>query len=168
MTPEPWLRGPIEGVDARVAPLLYAFRQVKEDLERHTAGLGDEQVWARPHGLTPLGFQLRHMAGSVERLVTYLEGRALSERQLAALKAEEEPVGSLRELLRDVERSFQEAEAVVRRIDPGSLSEPRYIGRKRLPTTVIGLLTHIAEHTQRHLGEAISAAKLARAAGIER
>jgi len=32
-------------------------------------------------------------------------------------------------------------------------------------TTVAGLLTHIAEHTQRHVGQAISAAKLSRVEG---
>jgi hypothetical protein len=55
------------------------------------------------------------------------------------------------------------AEETIRSIDPATLAEPRAVGRKRLPTTVIGLITHIAEHTQRHLGQAISAAKLARA-----
>ena len=162
------MRGPLADVNPYVAPLPYSFQQVREDLERHTAGLGDEQVWARPHGMTPLGFHLRHIAGSVERLMTYLEGKSLSEEQLAALNREQEPEGTLAELLDGVDRAFRNAEAVARAIHPATLPEPRYIGRKRLPTTVIGLLTHIAEHTQRHLGEAISAATLVKAVGGSR
>ncbi len=95
--------------------------------------------------------------------MTYLQGASLSEEQMKSLAAEKEPstVGRA-ELLAALERAFRNAEAVVRTIDPGSLAEPRSIGRKRLPTTVAGLLTHIAEHTQRHVGQAISAAKLAK------
>jgi uncharacterized damage-inducible protein DinB len=82
---------------------------------------------------------------------------------MAALAAEMEPGASLEELLADVERMLRRAEEVIRATDPGTLAEPRWVGRRRLPTTVIGLLVHIAEHTQRHLGQAIAAAKLARA-----
>jgi uncharacterized damage-inducible protein DinB len=57
--------------------------------------------------------------------------------------------------------AFGDAEAVIRAIDPATHGDARTVGRKRLPTTVIGLLTHIAEHTQRHVGQAIVTAKLA-------
>ena len=75
---EPWLRGPLEGVHPLVAPTLHAYMQVQEDLDHWTAGLTDEQIWSRPHGLAPVGFQLRHIAGSVDRLTTYLRGEQLS------------------------------------------------------------------------------------------
>jgi hypothetical protein len=159
--PEPWLRGPIAGLSPLVAPILYAFQQAREDLARFTEGLTAEQIWARPHGLGPVGFHLRHIAGSVDRLMTYLQGRALDEAQMAALPAEMEPGATRDELLAAVDAAFAKAEAVVRVIDPEALAEPRGVGRKQLPTTVIGLLTHIAEHTQRHVGEAIVTAKLA-------
>lgn len=160
--PEPWLRGPIPAVHPLISPILYAFQQAREDLATHTAGLTLEQIWATPHGLGSLGFHLRHIAGSTRRLSTYLEGNQLSEEQLAELKVEPEPGASINDLLAAMERSFEHAEAVVRALHPADLGSPREVGRKRLPTTVIGLLTHIAEHTQRHLGQAISAAKLAR------
>ncbi|MBZ5620621.1 MAG: DinB family protein [Acidobacteriia bacterium] len=161
--PEPWLRGPISGVHPLIAPILYAFQQAREDLARHTEGLADAEIWATPHGVGSVGFHLRHIAGSTERLMAYLQGRELSRAQLAALDAETEPAGPGRdELLADLERSFSEGEAVVRALDPATLAEARTVGRLRLPTTVIGLLTHIAEHTQRHVGQAISAAKLVR------
>jgi uncharacterized damage-inducible protein DinB len=159
--PEPWLRGPIPGVHPLVAPILYAFQQAREDLAQYTAGLTKEQIWAAPHGFGPVGFHLRHIAGSTDRLMTYLEGRQLNSEQMAALEAEHLPDGPGREaLLAELDRAFLRAEAVVSALDPGALAEPRWVGRKRLPTTIAGLLTHIAEHTQRHVGQAISAARL--------
>jgi uncharacterized damage-inducible protein DinB len=161
--PEPWLRGPVPGVDPLIAPILYAFQQAREDLAMHTEGLTNEHIWATPHGFGSLGFHIRHIAGSTHRLIAYLEGKQLSENQMAALRAERQPGASLEQLLAEMDSTFQHAEAVVRALNPATLSHPREVGRKRLPTTVIGLLTHIAEHTQRHVGQAISAAKLARA-----
>ena len=147
------------------APILYAFEQAREDLAAYTEGLTPAQIWATPHGFGPVGFHLRHIAGSTGRLMTYLEGRPLNQEQLAALAMEKEPGAGRDELLALVNRAFREAETVVRAIDPATLAEPRTVGRRQLPTTVIGLLTHIAEHTQRHVGQAIGAAKLARSVG---
>jgi uncharacterized damage-inducible protein DinB len=160
--PEPWLRG-VAGVDPLVAPILYAFQQAREDLAQHTEGLTSEQIWATPYGLGSVGFHLRHIAGSTDRLMTYLQGKQLSESQLSALETEAEPGATREELLGNLDSAFHRAETIVRALDRATLSDSREVGRKRLPTTVIGLLTHIAEHTQRHVGQAISAAKLARA-----
>jgi uncharacterized damage-inducible protein DinB len=160
---EPWLRGPIGAIDPLLAPILYSFQQAREDLAQHTGGLSIEQIWATPFGFGSVGFHLRHIAGSTERLMTYVEGKQLTDTQIAAILQEKEPGATRDELLAGVEAAFRNAEAVVRALNPASLADPRQVGRKRLPTTVIGLLTHIAEHTQRHVGQAISAAKLARA-----
>lgn len=160
--PEPWLRGPVPGLDPLIAPILHTFQHAREDLASHTAGLTTEQIWATPYGFGSLGFHIRHIAGSIDRLITYLEGKQLSEYQMTALHREHEPGASREELLADLDSSFENAETAARALNPQNLSEPREVGRKRLPTTVIGLLTHIAEHTQRHVGQAISAAKLAR------
>ena len=157
------MRGPIPGVDPLVAPILYAFQQAREDLAQHTDGLTAEQLWASPHGFGSVGFHMRHIAGSTSRLMTYVEGGQLTPEQLRELGDEKHPLGVSRdELLAVLYAAFERAETVVRAIDPGALREPREVGRKRLPTTVIGLLTHIAEHTQRHVGQAISAAKWSR------
>jgi uncharacterized damage-inducible protein DinB len=145
---EPWLRGPIEGVDPLIAPVLYAFTQAREDLARYSEGLTREQLWA-----STVGFHIRHISRSTDRLIGYLEGRP--PQQLG----DGEPGASREELLAELDSAFARAEQVVRSIDPATLREPREVGRKRLPTTVIGLLTHIAEHTQRHVGQAITAAK---------
>jgi uncharacterized damage-inducible protein DinB len=159
--PEPWLRGPIEGAHPLTAPVLYAFQQAREDLAQYTAGLSSEQLWLRPHGSGSVGFHMRHIAGSTERLMAYLQGMQLTAEQLAAIAGEHEPGVDRETLLRALDYAFREAEAVVRRIDPATLAEPRAVGRQRLPTTVVGLLTHIAEHTQRHVGQAIVSAKWA-------
>lgn len=147
---EPWLRGPIEGVDPLTAPVLYAFQQAREDLARCTEGLTPERIWA-----SGVGFHIRHISRSTDRLITYLEGRQLTPEQFG----EGEPGAPRETLLDEMDGVFKRAEAVVRSIDAASLREPREVGRKRLPTTVIGLLTHIAEHTQRHVGQAIVIAK---------
>ena len=120
-------------------------------------------MWLRPNGLAPLAFQMRHIAGSVERLTTYLEGRQLGEEQIRAGREEEQPAELGRDALFDlINTSFANSEAVMRGIDPATLADRREVGRKRLPTTVAGLLTHIAEHTARHVGEAIITAKVVR------
>jgi uncharacterized damage-inducible protein DinB len=166
MVPEPWLRGPIPGVDPLIAPILRSFQQAREDLAKFTEGLTPEQLWARPHGFGSAGFHILHIAQSTERLMSYLQNRELTAEQMKALRDEEQPLGLRREgLLAILEKALREAEVAVRGIDPATLDEPRAVGRKRLPTTVIGLLTHIAEHTQRHVGQAISACKWSRLGG---
>jgi uncharacterized damage-inducible protein DinB len=160
--PEPWMRGPIEGVHPLLAPVLHSFQMAREDLEKYTAGLSAAGIWATPYGLTSVGFHILHIAGSTNRLTTYLQGRELTAAQLDAMEAEKTPGEPSRdELLAGLRDTFRDAEAVIREIDPATLADPRTVGRKRLPTTVIGLLTHLAEHTQRHVGQAIAAAKLA-------
>jgi hypothetical protein len=148
MVEEAWLRGPIEGVDPLIAPVLYTFTQAREDLARYTEGLTPDQLWA-----SEVGFHIRHISRSTDRLITYLEGglpEKLGDGELGA---------SREELLDELDSAFKRAEDVVRSIDLSTLREARTVGRKRLPTTVIGLLTHIAEHTQRHVGQAITASK---------
>lgn len=163
--PEPWLRGPIAGLHPALMPVFHSFAQVREDLAKHTAGLTDEQVWRKPKDAPSLGFQLRHITGSVDRLVTYLMGGQVSQEQLNFLRKESEQGATLSELLDGVDASLRAAEAKIRTIPMESLFESRAVGRKLLPTTVIGLLVHTAEHTQRHLGQAITTAKWVRSEG---
>ncbi len=159
--PEPWLRGPIEGVHPLVMPLFFSFAQVREDLQRHTAGLSEEQVW-RVIGKTSLGFHLQHLSGSVDRLSTYLAGAPLTDRQLQQLRQEGQVGQTLRELLSAVEAALAETEDRLHAIDPAHLYQARTVGRQALPTTVIGLLVHLSEHTQRHLGQAITLSQVLR------
>lgn len=159
--PEPWLRGPIAGVHPLVAPVFFAFEQVREDLKKHTAGLRHDQVWKKLDGAS-LGFHLAHLAGSVDRLTTYLLGRQLTDEQMRSMRSEGDAQHNLPELLRLIDESFHSAEERLQTLDPNALYEARTVGRRALPTTVIGLLVHLCEHTQRHLGQAITTAKMLR------
>jgi hypothetical protein len=161
---EPWLRGPEAGVHPLIQATLFAFQQAREDLAHWTEGLSGERMWARPHGLAPVAFQIRHIAGSAERLTTYLQGRQLLAEQVAAAREEEKPADLGRDaLLEGLGQALARAEQVFRALDPGTLGDAREVGRKRLPTTVAGLLVHIAEHTARHVGEAIITVKVLKA-----
>ena len=157
------MRGPIPGIPTLLAPIFYAFTQAREDLAAHTSDLSTDQIWQSPHDIGSVGFHIAHIAGSTDRLTTYLEQRDLSPAQFAALEAEKDPGASRDVLLENMHRAFERTESVVRQLDLSTLAEPRYVGRRKLPTTVIGLLSHIAEHTQRHTGAAIVIAKLVRA-----
>ena len=158
--PEPWLRGRIASLHPVAEHLIYTFTQCREEVALHAHAIVD--VWQAHPPLAPLGFHLGHIAGSVNRLTTYLTGQQLTPEQLARLKAESTPGPSLTQLMAVIDQEFAFTETVVRGIHPNTYSEPRYVGRQQLPTSVGGLIIHMAEHTQRHLGQAILIAKLAR------
>jgi uncharacterized damage-inducible protein DinB len=158
------MRGIVPGIDPVLGHLLRASEHIREDIERAIAPLTPAQLWATPNGMTSAGFHVKHLAGSTERLCTYLEGGQLDEQQLAAMKAEGTGSESAEELLAAVRRALERYEALVQTMAPGHFGDLREIGRKRLQTTAISLAIHIAEHGQRHVGQAISAAKFAKAA----
>jgi uncharacterized damage-inducible protein DinB len=161
---EPWLRGPIAGMPAMVMPAAHALMQAAEDIPGAVAGLTNEQLWALPGGAAAVGFHLRHLAGSIDRLLTYADGQMLSDAQMTALDAEIEDDGrTAGELAQGAVASIERAIEAMRDTPPGMYLEPRGVGRRRLPTTVFGLLAHIAEHTQRHVGAIIATAKVVRA-----
>ena len=158
---EPWLRGPIEGVHPLVMPLFFSFAQVREDLAKYTQGLTRDQVWQNVDGAS-LGFHLKHIPGSVDRLTAYLFGGQLSEEQMQFLQSESTADADLSELLARIDAALRACEERLSTLDPNTLYDRRGVGRKALPTTVLGLIVHIAEHTQRHLGQAITICKMLR------
>jgi len=145
-------------------PVFFSFAQVREDLAKHTAGLEPAQIW-RTIGPNSLGFQLKHIAGSVDRITSYLMEQSLIPAQMEFLRQESSGSEDIASLLALVEHSLSRSEDRLRQIDPASIYDARSVGRRALPTTVIGLLVHLAEHTQRHLGQAITLSKLARQPG---
>jgi uncharacterized damage-inducible protein DinB len=163
LAPEPWLRGPVEGIEPWLQPVAHALAQVREDVARAVSGLHREALVARPSGAASLAFHLRHIPGSVDRLMTYAHGASLDEAQKAALAAEKEDAADDPEALVEAfERALSAALERLRRFPAGSLLEPRVVGRAGLPSTVLGLLFHAAEHAQRHTGQVIVTAKLVR------
>ncbi|WP_035351007.1 DinB family protein [Edaphobacter aggregans] len=156
---EPWLRGTRMDVDAVRRGVIHALELAAEDVARWCKGLSDEELGARPVGLAPVGFHLRHIARSLDRLLTYAEGQQLSERQLTMLKSEMD--GQDREaLFMEFTEGIEVAVTRVLAISQESYDQPCVVGRKKLPTTVGGLLVHCADHTQRHVGQAVTTAKV--------
>ena len=160
---EPWLRGTFADVPAVGRAVLHALDLALDDLTKWTAGLKDGQIHAQPLGLTSVAFHLRHIARSVDRLLSYAEGKPLSEEQLAALKSEKVGDETLAMLMADVEFSFSNAADRVRVLATADLNTFRGVGKKQLPTTIGGALIHVADHTQRHVGQVVSTTKLLRA-----
>jgi uncharacterized damage-inducible protein DinB len=147
-------------VDAVRRGVLHALELAREDVERWCAGLTDAEMEARPFGLPSVGFQMRHIVGSLDRLLTYAEGRQLSEKQMGAMKAEMEAGESREALVAEFESGMRSAEERVRAFSPESFGEARGVGRKMLPTSVGGLLVHCADHTQRHTGQLVTTVKV--------
>jgi uncharacterized damage-inducible protein DinB len=131
-----------------------------EDLHRWCGQLTEEQLNRRPAQIASVAFHLRHISRSLDRLLTYAEGGSLNGAQLAALKSEENPGATHSELFDELSRSLASSAKRVRTFRGADLEEKRAVGRNALPTTVGGLLVHIADHTQRHVGQAITSAKI--------
>jgi len=140
--------------------VLHALELTNEDANRWCGSLSETEIHARPSSLPSVAFHLRHIARSVDRLMTYAEGNSLSKQQLAALSSEMEPVGSPQSILDELSASLQNATIRIYNFQSTSLEQSRTVGRQQLPTTFAGLLVHIADHTQRHTGQAITTAKL--------
>ena len=161
--PEVWLRGPLPDVPAPLQPAAHSLLQSLEELRRTLPPLTDAELRARPGGAASVAFHAVHAAGSLDRLTTYARGEALGDAQLRALEAEarvdDVPCDGAA-LLAGVEATIERALAQIRATDPATLPDVRHVGRGRLPSTVGGLLFHAAEHTQRHVGQAMTTARI--------
>jgi uncharacterized damage-inducible protein DinB len=131
-----------------------------EDIKRWCGGLSDDQFNSQPSGIASLAFHIRHIARSIDRLLTYAEGKQLTEEQIASLKAEFDADARRSELFAELHATLEKSIERIRALDATRLSDAREVGRRRRPTTVGGLLIHVAEHTQRHVGQAITTAKI--------
>lgn len=162
---EPWLCGPLAGYSSLLMPAAHALTQSRGDIETHASVLDVAEVWSEPGGAPSVGFHLRHLAGSIDRLLAYTLGRSLTDEQFRYLRAERlpgEPVPAAGQLIGSAQAKIDEALQVIRSTPKAKLFEPRGVGRAQLPTNVFGLLFHIAEHTQRHTGQIITTARIVR------
>ena len=168
--PEVWLRGPIEGVPAHLQPVAHSLLQSREEVGRILPGMSAEQIWYRDGDAASVGFHVLHAMGSLDRLFTYARGEGLSEAQRQALAEESQPnPGQTRDdLLKGFDAAVQRALEQLRGTSEATLTAAREVGRSKLPSTVIGLLFHAAEHTQRHVGQALTTSKLAKRGALSR
>jgi uncharacterized damage-inducible protein DinB len=160
---EPWLRGTHSDVPAVGRAILHALDLATDDLIKWTDGLSDIEVHAQPLGLMSVASHLKHIARSTDRLLTYAEGGQLSSEQLTALKGESTGTETLAELLAEVEAAFSNASERVLVLSTADFNTPRAVGRKQLPTSIGGALIHVADHTQRHVGQVVTTVKVLKA-----
>ena len=158
--PEPWLRGTLTEIAAVPRAVLHALELAGEDLQKWCGALTAAELNARPADLPSVAFHLRHIARSLDRLLTYVEGRALTREQLSALHDEMSTSGNHDALFAELASALTQGAERVRAIAFADLEQSRTVGKKSLPTSVGGLLVHIADHTQRHVGQAVTTAKI--------
>lgn len=164
--PEVWLRGPIAGMPDLLMPAAHAFVQVGEEVADVAGALSADELWQRPGGAASAGFHLKHLVGATDRLLTYARGESLTPDQIAFLKAEGTPGAppeSAEALIAGVHQAIASALNQLRNTSLDALTEKRTVGRAALPTTVIGLLFHAAEHAQRHAGQLTTTVKVVKA-----
>jgi len=123
--PEPWLRGTLTDISPVPRAVLHALELAKEDLERWCGGLSDEELNARPAGIAPVAFHLRHIARSIDRLLTYAEGGQLDSAQLDGLKKELDPGASRSELFAELSSALDRSAARIRAIDSSEFAQAR-------------------------------------------
>jgi uncharacterized damage-inducible protein DinB len=155
----------VPDVPALLQPAAHALLMAREDVDRALSGISEAQLWERPGGIASLGYHLGHLAGSTDRLMTHARGEPLTDAQKAALVREQSIAQvrpALRDLLDDWHRVLDAARRQLASTRAASLLEARYVGRARLPSTVLGLLFHAAEHASRHTGQIVTTAKLLR------
>jgi uncharacterized damage-inducible protein DinB len=161
--PEVWLRGrPVEGVPAVLQPVAHSLLQCREELERLLPGMTPDRIWHSENTAASIGFHVRHAIGSLDRLFTYARGALLSDaqRQVLAQESQSDTDLTADDLLAAFEAAVERALDQLRSTEEAVLTHERLVGRSRLSSTVIGLLFHAAEHTQRHVGQATTTSKL--------
>ncbi|MET0392524.1 MAG: DinB family protein [Chitinophagaceae bacterium] len=152
---EYWLRGPVPGIPALLQPAAHALLQARDEVRECLADLPEALIWHRPAGMASVAFHLQHLAGVMDRLLTYAKGGQLDAVQLAHLEREgtQDPSLTLSSLLERFSQQVDKALDQLKATNPAVLTEGRGVGRKQIPSTVIGLLFHAAEHTMRHTGQ---------------
>jgi hypothetical protein len=155
---EVWLRGPVDGIPPLLQPVAHALLQARDEVQALMEGFPEEKLWDRPAGLASPGYHLQHLSGVLDRMLTYAKGQALTNLQLKELEAEGSPRSvapgsAVPDLVARFSLQVDKALQQLSETPESSLTEPRGVGRAGLPSTVIGLLVHGAEHTQRHNGQ---------------
>lgn len=160
--PEFWLRGPIDGIPTLLQPAAHALLQSREELGKYTSDFPDSLLWEKPAGCASVGFHMQHITGVVDRMLSYAQEKSLSEQQFQYLRQEGEANSKITvaDLVSNFNQKVEEALLFFQQIPENDLPLPRTVGRKKLPSTVLGLLFHAAEHSQRHIGQLLVTVRL--------
>lgn len=152
---EYWLSGPIPEIPPLLQPAAHALLQSVREVKAYLVDFPEDKLWEKPFGRASVGFHLKHLPGVLDRLLTYSKGELLTTEQLDYLKNEGngQDAPTSQQLIALFEEKVNEALAYFKTIPETILTEDRFVGRQKLPSTVIGLLFHAAEHSQRHVGQ---------------
>ena len=164
--PEVWLRGSIPDFPVLLQPIVFALMQAREDVNAMTLSFPDYLLWERPGNAASPAFHLQHLTGVLDRMFTYVEGKALDENQMQWLQSEgksQDKNYSVQDLVDIFNNQIEISLQKLKNINLDTLTQPRGVGRKQLPSTVFGLLIHAAEHTQRHVGQLLVTIKVLKA-----
>lgn len=143
-------------------PVAHSLMQSAEEVHGALSGVADEALWARTGSSASAGFHVLHAIGSLDRLFTYARGESLSDAQRAALALEADVAAhrvASAELAAAFAAAIDRALTQVRATRAEHAMQARHVGRAALPSTVLGLLFHGAEHTLRHVGQMTTALK---------
>jgi uncharacterized damage-inducible protein DinB len=159
---EYWLKGSVPEIPMLLQPVAHALLQVQKELKEVFIDFDEKKLWERPRNVASLGFHLNHLTGVLDRLFTYAEGNSLTDEQMVFLKNEgiENIDTGSKELLKAFDLQVIKSLQQLKNTNPETLTETRFVGRKMLPSTVIGLLFHAAEHTTRHFGQMLVTIKI--------
>ena len=163
---EVWLRGPLTDVPPLLQPVAHALLQAQEELHEYLSDFPDKLLWQRPADMASVAFHLQHLTGVLDRIFTYARGESLTETQMQSLKAEgiENSEITVQQLIEDFNKQVEKAIFQLKNTNEKALTEVRGVGRAKIPSTVIGLLFHAAEHTTRHLGQLLVTSKVVKLA----
>lgn len=158
---EYWMRGPVDGITPLLQPVAHALLQARDEVSAMLVGFPEEKLWNKPQGMASVGFHLQHLRGVLDRLFTYARSEQLDEGQLTQLRSEGVPsTQTVAELLAAFNTQVDIALLQLKKTDADALLLPRGIGRKQIPSNVLGLLFHAAEHTMRHTGQLLVTVKM--------
>jgi len=166
---EVWQRGPLPDINPLLQPVAHALLQAKEEINEYMEAFPVDMLWLRPAGMASTGFHLQHLSGVLDRVFTYAKAEKLSEFQFEQLAEEgKDSLNGYRveDLVNRFNHQVDLALLQLKETDETTLSDFRGIGRAGLPSTVIGLLVHAAEHTMRHVGQLMVTVAVVKNRGI--
>ncbi|MDQ0641257.1 hypothetical protein QF042_004822 [Pedobacter sp. W3I1] len=153
---EVWQRGSLPEIIPMLQPVAHALLQAREEINEYMGGFPVELLWLRPAGMASTGFHLQHLSGVLDRVFTYARAEGLSEFQFSQLAEEGKDSAegyTVADLVNRFNKQVDLALMQIKNTDESTLPDYRGVGRGGLPSTVIGLLFHAAEHTMRHVGQ---------------
>ena len=154
--PEYWLRGPVAGISPYLQPAAHALLQARDEVTELMKDFPEHLLWEKPAGVASVTFHLQHLTGVLDRLFTYAKGETLTAEQLQALRDEGQQTSAginVQMLLQTFHQQVDKALDQMRATDEATLTAFRGVGRAQLPSTVLGLMMHAAEHSMRHTGQ---------------